>query len=79
MNRQWFVNKTNTEFVDYLSRTCSISPLITQILINRGIKTPSDIYNFLNPDINQLSDPFELQGMKSAVDRILQAKKNREE
>ncbi|NWF98668.1 MAG: single-stranded-DNA-specific exonuclease RecJ [Nitrospirae bacterium] len=78
MNRQWFVNRTNTEFVDYLSRTCSISPLITQILINRGIKTPSDIYSFLNPDINRLSDPFELRGMKSAVDRILQAKKNRE-
>ncbi len=78
MNRQWFVNKTNTEFVDYLSKTCSISSLIAQILINRGIKTPSDIYNFLNSDINQLSDPFELPGMRSAVDRILQAKKNQE-
>ncbi len=78
MNRQWFVNRTNTEFVDYLSRTCSISPLIAQILINRGIKTPSDIYNFLNSDINHLSDPFEIPGMKSAVGRILQAKENQE-
>ncbi len=75
MHRRWFVNRTNTEYIEYLSRTSSISPVIAQILINRGIKTPQDIYEFLNPMVSSLSDPFELPGVKAAVERVKEAAK----
>jgi single-stranded-DNA-specific exonuclease len=78
MNRRWLVNKTNPEYIQYLSKTSSISPLLAQILINRGFKTGSDISSFISPGISQLADPFDMPGMKTAVDRIMAAKRGGE-
>jgi single-stranded-DNA-specific exonuclease len=78
MHRRWFVNRTNPEFVSYISRTSSVSPVLSQILINRGLKTAGEISSFLNPDLSQLSDPFDMQDMKKAVDRITAASKRGE-
>jgi single-stranded-DNA-specific exonuclease len=78
MHRRWLVNKTNPEYITYLSKTASVSPVLAQIFINRGIKTPAEINSFLNPHISQLSDPFDIQGVKIAVDRIMAAKTNGE-
>ncbi|MDA8082670.1 MAG: single-stranded-DNA-specific exonuclease RecJ [Nitrospiraceae bacterium] len=70
MHRRWYVNKTNPEFVGYLSRSASISRICAQVLINRGIKTPSSVSEFLNPSASGLEDPFSLPGMKAAVERL---------
>lgn len=78
MHRRWLVNKTNPEYINYLSRTASVSPVLSQILVNRGLKTAEEIYSFLNPNISQLSDPFDLDGMRPAVERIISALKNGE-
>lgn len=78
MNRRWFVSRTNPEYVRYLSRVSSISDILSQILINRGIKTPEDVRLFLNPDLSQLTDPFEIKGIGSAVQRILSARDKNE-
>jgi len=73
MHRRWLVNRTNPEYIKYLSKNASISPVLAQIFINRGIKTPEEISYFLNPHISQISDPFDIQGMSVAVDRIMAA------
>jgi single-stranded-DNA-specific exonuclease len=78
MHRRWLVNRTNPEYIKYLSKISSISPVLAQIFINRGIKTPEEINSFLNPHISQLSDPFDMQGMETAVDRITAAQKKGE-
>jgi single-stranded-DNA-specific exonuclease len=70
VRRRWFINRTNPEFVDHLSKAASISPVLARLLINRGIKTASAANDFLTPGAAGLSDPFELPGMKSAVERI---------
>ncbi len=70
---KWLVNKTNAEYVDYVARAASVSPAFAQVLINRGIKTPGQLNSFLNPDIDKLSDPFELPHIKTAIDRIHEA------
>ncbi|MFH0932935.1 MAG: DHH family phosphoesterase [Nitrospirota bacterium] len=78
MHRKWLVNRTNTEYIEYLSKITSLSPVMAQILINRGVKTPHDIYDFLDPRISNLTDPFELTGLKTAVERIKEALKRSE-
>jgi single-stranded-DNA-specific exonuclease len=78
MHRRWLVNRTNPEYIQYVSRTASVSSVLAQILINRGFKSSDEISSFLNPDISQLSDPFDIQGMKTAVDRIIAASKRGE-
>jgi len=55
------------------------SPLIIQLLYNRGIKTQQQIDEFFNSDFNSdLHDPFLLKGMKKAIKRIKQAIKKKE-
>jgi single-stranded-DNA-specific exonuclease len=78
MRRRWLVNRTNPEYVRYLSKAASISPVLAQIFINRGIKTSEEISSFLNPNVSRLSDPFNIGGMKKAVDRIKTAIRNSE-
>jgi single-stranded-DNA-specific exonuclease len=70
MHRRWLVNRTNAEYLAYLSKAASISPVFAQVLINRGIRTVSDVHDFLRPSLTALSDPFDLRGMKEAIERI---------
>lgn len=72
---RWIVNRTNSEYIDYISKTASVSPVFAQVLINRGMKTPDSIYSFLNPDISRLCDPYELPNLSLAVNRIREALK----
>ncbi|MDO9289676.1 MAG: single-stranded-DNA-specific exonuclease RecJ [Thermodesulfovibrionales bacterium] len=73
MEKRWLVSRTNPEYIRYISKAASISPALSQILINRGLKTPQEINDFLKPGISGLSDPFELPGIKTAVERIKHA------
>jgi single-stranded-DNA-specific exonuclease len=73
MHRRWLLQKTNPEFVQYLSKAASISPLLARILINRGVKTAEAARDFLDAGISGLSDPYELPGMSTAVQRIVSA------
>lgn len=70
MHSRWLINRTNPEYVKYLSQAASISPVFARVLINRGVKTAADINDFLYPGITSLSDPFELSSMKTAVGRV---------
>jgi single-stranded-DNA-specific exonuclease len=78
VRRRWLVNRTNPEFIDYISKEAAISPLLARVLINRGIKTASAARDFLNPGILGLSDPFGLPGITAAVERIKAAVARRE-
>lgn len=53
-------------------------PLLRQILFNRGFATDADARSFLRGEPNFNSDPFQMTGMKQAVDRIQFAIKNNE-
>ncbi|HBU06166.1 MAG TPA: single-stranded-DNA-specific exonuclease RecJ [Nitrospiraceae bacterium] len=73
MHRKWLVSRTNPGYIKYLSKAASVSPAFAQVLLGRGIKTPQAINDFLNPHISGLSDPFEIDGVKTAVERIKHA------
>jgi single-stranded-DNA-specific exonuclease len=54
-----------------------ISPLIVQILYNRGFTTPAEVYDFLSYRCDD-NDPFALKGMRPAVERLNRAILNQE-
>lgn len=70
MKKRWIINRTNPEYINYISNASSVSPAFAQILINRGIKTPGDINDFLHPSATSFSDPFELPDIHIALERI---------
>ncbi len=70
MNRRWLVRRTNPEFLNYLSVKASISPVLAQVLVNRGIRDAESIREFLRPSLKNLHDPFSMPDMQKAVDRL---------
>ena len=78
MNCHWLVNRTNPEFLQYLSEQASISTVAAQILVNRGIRDAAAIRDFLSPSMEKLHDPYLLPDMEKAVQRIKRADRNKE-
>ena len=54
-------------------RSSSYSPLLMQLLYNRGVNRPEDFAAFLASDRSLLGDPFLLAGMEQATIRVNQA------
>ena len=73
MNNRWLINRTNPEFLQYLSKSASVSPLFAQVLVNRGLKTASAISDFLRPGLSLLGDPFDIPGISAAAARVRHA------
>ncbi len=74
MNRLWIVQRANREYVEYLSRAAGISGVVARILINRQVKTPGAVQNFLGSGLEGLPDPFELGGIREATEIIRRAR-----
>ncbi|HVO69843.1 MAG TPA: DHH family phosphoesterase, partial [Aggregatilineaceae bacterium] len=54
------------------------SPIMAQILYNRGQDTPDKVHAFLEGGDDALHNPFQMHGMSKAVARIRQAIKSEE-
>jgi single-stranded-DNA-specific exonuclease len=64
--------------VDDLSKQTGLPKIIVKILINRGLDDRDKIEGFINPKMEDLSDPFKLSGMDKAVERIVDALRKNE-
>lgn len=56
-----------------LADELGISPVLAHILVRRGVDTFEKARNFFRPSIETLPDPMLMEGMDTAVDRIIQA------
>jgi single-stranded-DNA-specific exonuclease len=56
-----------------LAKSLKVSPLLAQLLINRGVTDPQSGSAFLRPKLTDLISPELLPGVKSAAQRIRQA------
>ena len=77
MNR-WVVQNAAPAVRDHLVSQLGISPVLANLLINRGYQEPHEVMEFLNPSLHQLSSPFEMLNMGAAVERILEAVERKE-
>jgi single-stranded-DNA-specific exonuclease len=62
----------------YFSRTFNVHPFIMKTLFSRGMINGNTISKFLFPSISDLHDPFLLNDMKPAIQRTIQAIRNKE-
>lgn len=51
---------------------------LIKILINRGVDSSKAAREFFKPSLSNLHFPFQMRGMKEAVDRILEAEEKKQ-
>ncbi|GIO21814.1 single-stranded-DNA-specific exonuclease RecJ [Oceanobacillus sp. J11TS1] len=56
----------------------AMSPVVKDLFLQRGITTTEEANQFMQPDLDDLFNPFLLQGMDKAVERIRKAAENQE-
>ena len=56
-----------------LAREVNIHPALGRLLLKRGIKTTTEARRFFRPQLSDLHDPFLMNDMQVAVDRLNQA------
>ena len=62
-----------------LSKEFGIHPIISQILVNRGIQDTEIVRHYLYPSLNDLHSPYLMKDMKKGVSRLLKAINDHEE
>lgn len=75
MNRKklWKIKPPDPALQHILSRELSVSPLMAQILVNRGIYTTRSARRFLDPSLDRLYRPQLMKDLQRAVEVTLNA------
>lgn len=63
----------NKETEAFLGKEFGIHPIISQILVNRGIRDTDAARRYLYPSLNDLHNPFLLKDIKKGLSRLLKA------
>ena len=71
VDRKWIVKEPgNPVLVRQLAQELGIDHVLSELLVQRGIKSYDQAREFFRPDLSMLHDPFLMVDMQKAVDRI---------
>ncbi|MCX5850203.1 MAG: single-stranded-DNA-specific exonuclease RecJ [Deltaproteobacteria bacterium] len=71
---KWKLNEAGDKNIEnLLCKEFEIYPIISQILVNRGIHDMEAARRYLHPSLNDLHSPFLMKDMKKGVSRLLKA------
>lgn len=73
VDKRWVDRSKNSDNVEAISKDVGVNPLVAQVVVNRGITNSDDARKFLFPDYKHLYNPYLLNDMEIAVNRILTA------
>jgi single-stranded-DNA-specific exonuclease RecJ len=77
-NQRWFIAEAQTRQSKRLSQAIALSPLLAQVLINRGVNTTDLARMFLNPELDLLPSPLEeFPDLPIALELLMNAIANR--
>ena len=73
MNYNWTYDELTPEEsarAALLAKEVAIHPALGSLLVRRGITTPAEARRFFRPQLSELHDPFLMNDMQAAVDRL---------
>ena len=76
-SRRWSVAAPSEQAAE-LAQRLKTSPLVAQVLLNRGIDDPTAGLAFLRPNLRLLHDPAQIPGLADAAQRVARAIRDRE-
>lgn len=79
MEKRWKIYEEHPEVtVSALSEALQVDKLVAKLLLNRGIDSFDAAKSFFRPSLEELHDPFLMEDMQKAVNRIRKALDSRE-
>ncbi len=78
MIKKWECNKIDEEKIEEFSKENNVSRLLSKVLLSRGFSNTEEVQKFLNPKLEELYDPFLINDMEIAVNRIIKACERKE-
>lgn len=75
---RWALRHADENAVHTLVSELKVSPVVARLLAARNITQPAEAQKFLLPILSDLHSPYEMLGMKAAVDRLEVAIANKE-
>ena len=79
MNKRWSIKEVPAvDGVNSLAAELNIDPVLSALLLQRGVSTFEEAKFFFRPDIRHLHDPFLMKDMEQAIERIERAIINKE-
>jgi len=72
-NKRWNILESDKIKTDLLQESLKIGPILSKILIQRGIGTYEQARKYFRPQLSELHDPWLMKDMEKAVSRIFQA------
>ncbi len=70
---RWRLREGNDIIEGLLVRELGLSPILSRILTSRDITNTDDAHRYLSPSLHDLHNPFLMQDMRKAVDRLIRA------
>lgn len=79
IEKRWVVKpQGDRQVVEALASNLGMSPVLANLLVQRGIDTVEKAQKFFSPSLKDLHDPFLMKDMERAVERIEKAVKRGE-
>jgi single-stranded-DNA-specific exonuclease len=73
-DQRWHIAPAQPEQAEFLAQSLHLPPLLTQILLNRGLETPAQAQVFLEPERQILPSPLEeFEDLPIALELLLRA------
>ncbi len=76
VRKAWRLLPHDADMVSRVVHEGRVSPILAQLLINRGINANNQIHRFLTAPFTGLHDPEALPGLSEAADHLFQAARN---
>ena len=70
---RWKLSEVKEDIRALFASEFKLNPIVSQILINRGITDLETARRFLNPSLHDLHSPFLMKDMKEGVARLIRA------
>jgi single-stranded-DNA-specific exonuclease len=75
--KRWSIADPDPRAAELAARL-KTSPLLAQVLLNRGVAEPQACQDFLRPSLKGLADPALIPNLRTAADRVARAIRDRE-
>lgn len=81
MGHEWDIISPSAEeasIAESLTNEAGLLPIVSEILVRRGVGSSEELRRFIQPSLDDLHDPFLMEEMDAAVDRLNRALGNKE-